>query len=162
MNEQQARKLIEQSSKITEKIFREYGELQAPIIHFKGDYGETAITAPTENRYEKDVAATAIRHILKNDNAEWVLLIAEAWMVALPLGQDLDTSPEDSISGHPDRVEVITYQLEDQDLGVMSAKQDIVRIDGQRPYLSELRWDARPTESSGRLVGLLPRKGRLS
>jgi hypothetical protein len=159
MSPDEGKRIILRIAEVIEVMFAADGGIHAPIFHFKGDHGETVIVSPSTagSSHEKDQASMIMRQILDADNAVWVVVITEAWVVS---GREEEIGRIDRAKGladHPMRREVVMYQMEDEDFGMMDGMQTIVRPDGASPHLAKMEWH-HSREGSGRLVGLLPRK----
>ena len=71
------------------------------------------------------------------------------------------------ISQHPDRVEVVQLQGEDQECGQLMAQMRIIRPASGKPYLKPMEWlidlpfipRGATVQSEGRMVGVLPVRG---
>jgi hypothetical protein len=170
MNERDARQLVESFATTADEVLTACGEV-LPVMFFNGKSGMTTLdlrdmfTGPREQKHKRKNAGTsAIRHILKQEDADWCLLIVEAWSVEIkpPKGADLDATrdkiPAD-LEDYQGRVEVVWFQFEDQELGQILAKRPIVR-EGDKPRLGPIEWAGKMKSSEGRMVGLLPQRGR--
>jgi hypothetical protein len=151
MTPAQAKQRIERASQAASSVFLETGEFNM-LFHFgKGDYEEVLMPPGGD----KDVVAAALRGVLAAYDAEWVIVVTEAWTAQLRVDEPIPESLEE----HPGRDEVLIYQLEDRDAGMISAHQQIIREPGKPVRLGELTLMGTPRSSEGRLVGLLPPKG---
>lgn len=156
MTRDEAKKTIEKQASIVRMIFEKAGEV-APLFRYHGIQGTRVIAPPDfDGDDAKDFVSAVVRNVLRRDRAEWVLHISEAWMLFLPADAEI---PDERPSEHPDRVEVVLYQLEDHEAGTVSASQRIIRSE-RKPYLDALNFDPETIVSMGRFVDLLPRKGR--
>lgn len=161
MTRDEAKKVIEKQERIVRVLFDRAGMMSA-VFHYHGMHG-TRILAPPADDFDSDIGkdfiAWVVREMLKKERAEWVLYISEAWMLVLdsPNAEIPEQRPRD----HPDRIEVVLYQLEDADAGIVSANQRITRTGG-KPILGPLRFDPDQMVSIGRFQDLLPRKGRVN
>jgi len=157
----EGKEIIMRIAKVIEVMFATDGALHAPIFHFKGEHGETVIVSPSTagSAQEKDQASTIMRQILDADNAVWVVMITEAWVVSGHEDEIGRIDHSKGLANHPMRREVVMYQMEDEEFGIMDGMQTIVRPDDAPPHLAEMEWHhSRKSSASGRLVGLLPRK----
>jgi hypothetical protein len=108
---------------------------------------------------DKDAAMEALRELLAAHGATWIISIAEAWTVVVENLDSVDRAK--GIANDPRRAEVISYQIEDEELGIISAMQTIFRSDQGKPRLGPLQWHEQSRSVEGRMVGLLPKR-RLS
>jgi hypothetical protein len=171
MKEQHAREMVEGFAKTATQIMAECGQV-LPVMFFSGKDGPVTLDlhemfeGPLEQKHvRKDAGMGAIRQILKAEEADWCLMIVEAWTAEMqaPKGASLeamrDKVPAD-LENFQGRVEVVWFQFEDQDCGTLLAKSPIVR-EGDKPRLGPIEWMKPMKESDGRMVGLLPPRGRV-
>lgn len=154
MTPAQAKRRIEQSCRAASSVFLATGEFNL-LFHF-GKAGDEQVVMPPPGA-DKDEAAAAIRELLASYGAQWVVVVTEAWRAFIRVGEPLPPTLEH----RPGRREVLYYQLEDHEAGALSAEQEIIREPGKMVRLAELTFVETPLASSGRLVGLLPTKGRM-
>jgi hypothetical protein len=158
MSEQQLRALIESASDFCEGAMRLHGNV-APIWHMITKDGEEIIEL--QPSMDKDTAAVLMRALMEIREVVRYVYFTEAWMVVLSRGNpDAKVDELASLSEHPDRVEVVTFQAEDSYNGMLSGHREIIRPKGGKPYLGPLTI-LPPMESRGRMVGMLPRRGTL-
>ena len=158
MSPDAGRELIRRVSTVIEEMFATQGQI-ITISHYKGDSGEGFLTSEMHDANEKEATAIAVRQILADENAVWVIVITEAWVVRGSKEEIGDIDHRKGLAEHPKREELVMYQLEDEDLMMgVSAVQEIVRPPDRPPHLGELKWLEPSMFTEGRLVGLLPRK----
>jgi hypothetical protein len=166
MSEKDLRNLIEYASNFAEGAMRLHGNV-APIWHMITSSGQEIVelTPQTEN---KDYAMAMIRALMEIEHVVRYVYFAEAWMLDFknsdgrPSQEELDRIMEEGASQHPDRIECVVFQAEDNECGMLSGHRKIIRNGEHRPRLGPLEFMPRHTESTGRMVGLLPKpEGRL-
>jgi hypothetical protein len=65
------------------------------------------------------------------------------------------------VRNHPDRIEAVAISGEDCECGMRTAHRKIIRPKHGKPYLGPLEMTPRCDRSEGRMVGLLPVKGKM-
>jgi len=152
------RSLIELASWKIEKIFRIRGEILAMWHYVKAD-GEHVIMPPPA--VDKDISCTLMRVLFEIDNVVRYLFIDEAWMAHIEDDAKLADWLKSGhpVRAHPKRREIVVFAGEDSE-SAMQAHRDIIRPQHGKPHLGPLVFD-HFTESQGRLIGMLPRKGAL-
>jgi hypothetical protein len=153
MTPEQAKHHIERACEAASAIFLADGEFHL-LFHFGKAGGDEQVVMPPPGA-DKDATAMALRGVLAAFDAEWVVVVTEAWTTQLRLDEPIPRSLEN----HPGREEVLIYQLEDRDAGMVGARQQIIREPGKPVRLGPLTAMEIPRASYGRLVGLLPPKG---
>jgi hypothetical protein len=172
MREKDAHTLIESYAEIADKVVEAQGEV-LPVMFYSGKDGPTMLDLrdmfagpPSQKHIRKDAGMAAVRDILKVEDADWCLMIVEAWTATMEakkgvaIDKQIDALPSGGVEQVLGRQEVVWFQFEDQELGQMLAKRLIIR-ESEKPRLGPLEW--MPTgkgESQGRMVGLLPPRGR--
>jgi hypothetical protein len=150
---------IRSVSRFAEKQFAMHGEFH-PMYHIIDSGGQNQIMpAPP---LDKDTANIFIRSYLELIDAQAVLFTDEAWMLEQMVTpgtneESLERYKREGISNHPDRTEAIIFSAENRER-FMLAQRKIVRPQKGKPYLEPLVICNENME--GRLVGLLPPKGR--
>jgi hypothetical protein len=142
----------------TRRLFDEVNEIH-PMYHIITGTGEEVIVPRLPG--DKDRAVMAIRLLMKAARATRYAMIDEAWM--------LDTkdealarraqSGEVSVKNIPGRKEVVIICIEDESAGEILAHMEIIRPEGEKPYLGPVIVQPEGGVSEGRMVGLLPGKG---
>jgi hypothetical protein len=167
MNLEQAKKLISNSSKVMEDMFKEFGRLEGQLFHFAdhNDEVHVAMFPIPEGVRDKNLITAAMRSLLKEAQARWCLTIVEAWVLQASKEEADKVDWKVGIAAHPERTEAIIYQFEDQQLGALGAHQQIERQQDsalKKPVvkLKALEFEENITFSEGRYVGLLP-QGKL-
>ena len=157
MSAAQLRMLIENASDWAEKIFARKGQI-LPMWHAVTSNGEHVVMdAPSS---DKDTSAVIVRAFFELNDVVRCLFIDEAWTAQG--GEELRKWVEEhnqQIATYPNRVEVVAFMGEDDADGMITAHRRIIRGQG-KPKLGSLEYiDWAGGESSGRLVGMLPRRG---
>jgi hypothetical protein len=167
-----AQELVTAYAEIAGDIMQEKGEV-LPVMFFGGPGGPAMLDlrdmftgAGGEKDRRKDIGIGAVRQLLQAQDADWCLMIVEAWTATLQpddAGKDWNEVrkhiPPGGVKDVPGREEVVWFQFEDQELGSRLAKRVIIR-EGDKARLGPLEW--MPVErgySEGRFVGLLPTRG---
>ncbi len=153
-----AKKLIQSAERKVRKIFDQRGEI-LPMYHYVREDGAHLVFAPLPFA-SKDQWVALARAVFEADRAIAYVFINEAWMVISP-DVDGDYDKYGSLEHVPGRKEVALLNAED-DHGILQGHMEIVRPKGQKPYLRKLEFiDADGSTFEGRMVGLLPSKGKL-
>jgi hypothetical protein len=160
MSEQQLRALIDNASMFAEQVIAARGEV-APIWHMITSDGEEMIEL-TPPVHDKDTAIGLIRALMAMANVVRYIHLCEAWMLDDRKNRrysdaEIRKIAEEGLSEHPDRMEVVIFQAEDHEAGMISGHRRIIRNKGDHPRLGPLELLPRGTESEGRFVGLLPK-----
>jgi hypothetical protein len=165
MSKRDLEQLIDKASSFAEIMMREKGEV-APIWHMITEGGEELIelTPPLEN---KDLAIALMKAAFEWLNVVRYVHFTEAWTLdyrgekARKISADeMQKIVDEGVRNHPDRVEVVMFQAEDNETGLITGHREIIRDKG-KPHLGPMIRFPTNTSSEGRLVGMLPRKGRL-
>lgn len=170
MKTHEAKDLIERYAHVSGVIMDKCGYV-SPVAfagnakeHLSLDLTDMMAGPKSEKHRRKDAGMAAIRHILKEQDADWFLMIVEAWTVELKEaeGKSLEEArklvPAD-LEDYEGRVEVVWFQFEDQECGQILARRKIVRKDG-KSHLEPLEFIKDASQHEGRMVGLLPPRGR--
>ena len=137
-------------------VYQTLGEIQ-PMWH--------AVTASGEHRIlpspdmHKDTAAILMREYFKLHDVKRYVFIDEAWQLETPVidENEMREIARRGLEHHPDRIEVLSYQAED-DSGLITAQRVITRLPSGKGQLGRLEF-TQSQQSEGRLVGMLPVKG---
>jgi hypothetical protein len=159
---QSMRAFVETISKTIEKLFDRQG-LILPMYHvIERDGTVSVLPAPAR---DKDASVALVRAFFEICRPQRYLFVDEAWTV---MATDADIAQLEayvqrvgSLKDHPQRIEVVMFQVEDRDEGQLTASRRIVRPAKGKPRLGPLEFDDGPSSSEGRMVGLLPREGSL-
>jgi hypothetical protein len=110
----------------------------------------------------KDAFSMGMQMIFAMQKVDRYVMVMEAWAVGHVNmtkeekdALDLWIASGKSASQHPQRYEIIQYQAEDIDGIELTARQDIIRPAGGKPYLGELEIQREVVESKGRFVRML-------
>jgi hypothetical protein len=158
MSEKHLRELISRASSFAEGAMYLHGNV-APIWHLIARNGEEIIelAPPGES---KDDSILMIKTLMVLKDVVRYVHFGEAWMVRFdgnpPSQAELDKINVEGARKHPDRIECVIFQAEDDEAGMISGHRRIMR-DKSRPYLGPLELLPARTISEGRMVGLLPR-----
>ena len=167
------RKMIEHASTWAEKRFRKKGEL-SPMWHAVDADGRHYLM-PAPPCDSKDLSVALVRAVFEASNIVRCVFIDEAWVLA-KRAEKLTAEQAEAfkqqclkhgVADHPDRQEVVIFSGEDE-LGFVMGTRPIIRkgnkatlgpltynMSGQsKSDLSEGQWE-------GRLIGMLPQRGRV-
>jgi hypothetical protein len=166
MSKRDLDQLIEKASHFAEIMMREKGEV-APIWHMITNSGEEMIEL-TPQIESKDLAIALMKAMFECFRVVRYVHFTEAWVLDYRgdkarkiKDEDLDKIVQEGLSNHPDRTEVVMFQAEDDEAGLITGHREIIRDKG-KPHLGPMNFFPTMNASSeGRLVGLLPRKGTL-
>jgi len=158
------RVMIEIASTFAERAFEFEGGV-APIWHAVTARGEHHVipALPTD----KNSAAVLMRAFFELHDVVRCLFIDEAWTVEAKTQEERErvrawVAEHGGIAGYPDRIEVVSMMCEDADAGQMTASRRIIRKRGHKPRLGPLViHDMTGAQSEGRLVGMVPQRGRV-
>jgi len=144
-------------SEVAEREFFAEGRLTPTYVVFTKKQGIMMIPM---NIADKDIAVALIKEAFKEYEAVAYVFYDEAWVWQAPIGTKREDVPT-SLSNHPDRKEVIHLAGEDYISGMIMAQRSITRVEGEPPKLGPLEiTSGNFSHMEGRLVGLLPQKGR--
>lgn len=155
---------MREASDRVESIFAIRGELVA-MVDAVDRNGERHIIALPIPEGGKDRAIALLRAELELRDIVRFVLMTEAWAVhAKPDAVEHATklANESRLEEHPDRVEIVAFTAEDEKEGVLVGRRLIIR-GAVRPHLGPLEIDnpTEITEHAGRMIGLLPRRGKV-
>lgn len=148
---------IEFVSAQTERIFHQTGCV-LPMYHaIKRDGHHIVCPMPDAN---KDTAVAIVRALFELQDVVRYVFIDEAWTVCAKSEEAdaLRNMAERGIASHPDRVEIILFNAEDENEGLTMGMRDIIRGKG-KAKLGPLKLE-RPNNMEGRMAGMLPRRTR--
>jgi len=145
------------------KVFHLRGHL-SPMWHAVTRAGEHLMTPSPSD--DKDTAVALMRAMFELSDVVRYVFIDEAWQVEVARrpGEDVDALTArsrklgGSLKDHPDRVEIVVLNGEDEIAGICVARRVIHRPPHGKAYLGPLEI-ATPASSEGRMVGLLPQRG---
>jgi hypothetical protein len=167
MSEKELRRMFDRASQFCEAHFAVRGEI-APMWHAVTSTGETIIE-PHPTFLGKDIAMVMIRAFFDAKDVVRYVYIGEAWTLREMIKPEQVTAiMRDGLANHPDRVEIVQLQGEDQECGQIMGQRRIIRPESGRPYLGPLEMlndlpsiphGARLSRSEGRMVGVLPVRG---
>jgi hypothetical protein len=167
MSEKQLRQMFDRASQFCDAHFASRGEI-APMWH--------AVTSTDEHLIEahptflgKDLAMVMIRVFFKATDVVRYVYIGEAWTLSrlIEPGEE-EAIMRDGLENHPDRIEIVQLQGEDNECGQIMGQRRIIRPESGRPCLGPLEMigdlpsvpdGARLSHSEGRMVGVLPARG---
>lgn len=156
MSEKMLREMITSASQTCEETFAEEHEIR-PMFHaFTADGNYLVLSPPFE---DKDHEIMMVREMFKMQDVVRYVFMVEAWTLSRPLSaKEIETT--DSIHDHPERVEIVMIQAEDYEAGEIHARRPIIRPANAKPYLGPLEIIGRLERAHGRMVGLLPVRGK--
>lgn len=140
--------LMEQISASTERIFAQ--EQVATPVWIIIDGRETLHVVPAPP-FDKDISVRLMKMMMIHIQAIRVVFVDEAWTLHTTHKineEEIQRIKDEGLSDHPDRIEVVVLMGEDEKEGSMMAHRRIIREEGKA------------ATGEGRMVGLLPRKGR--
>lgn len=151
-------KFIKAIDKTACEIFAHVGRLQ-PIYHIVAENGDVMILPALSP--DKDVSVAMAQAAMVLFDATRYVFLCEAWVLQTEDQEEMNRvwKSGEGIADHPNRIEMIHYQGEDDKEGSLTASRLIVRTEGQSPHLSKLVF-RRDGTSEGRFVGLLPGRER--
>jgi hypothetical protein len=156
----EAEELLRIASQATEEVFNRDGCVEDMILHFGTEDGKEIIVKVPLG--DKNMTALMVQRVLEVKNAVWCIMITESWALRTQAGQQdaiqQYIKEHGSIADHPDRREIIAYIMEDEELGMVMAEQEISRC-GEDARLAELRIIDSKGTNDGRFVVMLPRRG---
>lgn len=149
---------VEDVSKYVSAAFDKHG-FMTPVYFFIDRAGRQGMF-PSPPVGDPDFAALIVRKLLADLDVVRVALADEAWTAEIRT-----TDPEEvkrlymqGARCQPNRQEVLMIQAEDAIEGELTAHRIITRKDG-KPVLGELKIE-KYSRSEGRVVGLLPARGK--
>jgi hypothetical protein len=149
-----ARQLVDFASGLVEFMIETQGEVSA-MYHLIDAKGRHHIVTPLP--LPKDIMVALMRQQMMKLDVVSYIFMDEAWVV--------DASPDEAeealrigATNHPKRREVVVLIAED-DKGEICGSRAILR-DGRKPRLGPLVLNEY-SQSSGRMVGLLPARGAI-
>jgi hypothetical protein len=167
MSEQQLRELIAFASDFCDRMFAAKGVIY-PMWHAVTSSGEQFVETTTFD--DKDLSVAMIRALFDIRDVVRYVFMDEAWTLSRLIRPDEEAMIQrEGLSKHPDRVEVVMLSGEDRDCGQLMVHRNIIRPPKGKPYLGPLQsLDDLPfmpagggvEHSEGRMVGLLPVRGR--
>jgi hypothetical protein len=159
MTSDDMRKLIEIASGAAEKLFHSQGFVR-PMWHMVTADGEHLVTGAIFGDKDTDVAMIkalmVLRHVVR------FVFVDEAWIIERSGNIDraeLTRIGRHGLKDHPERKEILLFSAEDQGVGMLTARRDIIRDRGRKARLSPLVIEKQWLQSEGRMVGLLPPLG---
>jgi len=166
MSERHIRAMLAYASDFCAKRFAKTGEI-APMWHAVTSGGEH-LYEPHPRASDKDTAMALIRAWFEIRDVVRYVYMGEAWTVERVLTDaEVAAMDRDGVASNPDAIEVVMFQAEDSDFGMLTAHRKIIRPRGVKAYLAPLQMlDELPhvprgaaIQSEGRMVGLLPARG---
>lgn len=164
------RELTEHAADFARKAFKGQGYI-SPMWVGERPNGERIVIATDmdfNSAKEKDAAAAAVRHMLKEKGAAQYFYISEAWMVSSVPGAELPKDEQDKalelarqnrLKEHPDRREVVVVEASNGTETIMGWFY-ILRPEHGEPSLSPFEYGPQGVQSTGRLANMLnPEKG---
>jgi hypothetical protein len=125
--------------------------------------GSDLLLRPPPNM-DKDDVAGIIRAVFAEEDVLRYVFFDEAWTAICATEEEAEqTAASGGAASHPNRCEVVMFSGEDADTGMfLAAHREIMRPPVGKPFLGPLTWiDDSFSGTGGRLVGMLPRRGRL-
>jgi hypothetical protein len=148
---------LKRINEVAEKEFFEAGRLTPTYVFFTKKHGIMLIPMTIA---DKDLAVALIKCAFEEFEAEAYVFYDEAWVWQAPMGTKREDMPA-NLSNHPDRKEIIHLTGEDYISGMIMAQRSITRVEGEPPKLGPLEITSKDfSQMEGRLVGLLPQRGR--
>ena len=163
MSEKELRWIIGHASDAMAQWFAKNGEI-GPMWHaIKADGDHFVVPIPAYMT-DKDVMAATISVLFKIQDVRTYCFVDEAWTAEAVDGEARDKliaylKTNESLEDYPDRVEIVVFQGEDHEAGMLCAQRKIIRPAIGPPRLGPLEYfDIKSSE--GRFVGMLPRTTR--
>jgi hypothetical protein len=163
----ESHRLLEFASTAVEQLFRNRGKV-FPMYHVvKADGAQEVIQAPPLD--DKDAAVALMRAYFELFDIKRYVFVDEAWslntkgMSKAAAEAAIAWCHEHGVTSHPRWVEEVIFVIEDE-FGLMIARRRIERPEHGKARLGPLTGLAGPDGGGryeGRMVGLLPRKGRM-
>jgi hypothetical protein len=152
------RQFVERAGKQASKMFEKQGRL-FPMYHAVDGAGNEHVFPAPPGTKDQSVAITRV--LLKSMDAQRVAFIDEAWFLDSREGDteiDIAKIDREGVARQPGRREAIMISAEDQDEGLLMYQREIIRH-GDRVVLGAATIE-RFDHSEGRMIGLLPPRGR--
>jgi hypothetical protein len=148
--------LIETAAAVAQKQFLAQGHF-SPVWHMVTADGEHLFSGPIS--HDKDTQVAMLKALMIIRKVVRYVFIDEAWILERKCVDraEIDRAYEQGIKNHPDRKEILMITGEDQTLGMLMARCDIIRERG-KVRLGPLVID-KFDGMEGRMVGLLPALG---
>lgn len=156
--------LLDHASLFVEKAFHDVGRIAPMWIAVDRSGNQVVVPPPVPfiNQDAKDYAVMVVRAMFEFTGVTRYVFVCESWLLTGP-GIDLERDQRDGISDHPDRQEVIILTAESESAGLVMAWRHIIRPTKGKAKLGPLVIDQHAGLTvEGRMVGMLPRRGRAS
>jgi hypothetical protein len=166
LSERELRQMLDYASWFCERHFAQKGEI-APMWHCVTSSGEQFIE-PHPAVPNKDLAVALVRAMFDVRDVVRYVYMGEAWTLSRMIQpEEQELIFRRGLANHPDRVEIVQLQGEDQDYGQMIGQRKIIRPAKGNPYLGPLEMvnelphipHGAHIQSEGRMVGMLPVRG---
>jgi hypothetical protein len=164
MSAKELRHIIELASEQMARWFAMKGAV-GPMWHAVKRNGDHFIVPiPEYMMRDKDLVAETMRALFETSNVCTCVFVDEAWTAEVADGEAKDKlfaylKTNGSLKDYPDRIEVVVFQGEDAEAGVLCALRKIIRPAVGPAHLGPLEFQ--DTKSSeGRFVGMLPQIGK--
>jgi hypothetical protein len=164
MSADKLRSMIEAASEAMTKWFDSKQQIRA-MWHAVKRNGEHLVVPVGIAIRDKDVMAATMRALFKEKDVVRCVFIDEAWVATAEGQEDMHElmgyfQTHGTLEHHPSRIEIVVFQGEDAEAGVICAQRRIIRAVNSRARLGPLEWEDNITESQGRFVGMLPQTGK--
>jgi hypothetical protein len=146
---------LERVSLLVEQEFQEEGTLEPTYVVITST-GVLMVPMPTVS--DKNFAIFLIKKLFEDLKPIAYVFYDEAWTWE---GPEIEVPMNKDISQHPDRKEIVHLAGEDYVSGFILASRTITRIEG-KVKLGPLTIANEHSVLEGRMVGLLPPKGRMN
>jgi hypothetical protein len=163
MSSKDLHRIVEFASEQMEKWFAMKGEVR-PMWHVIKRNGDHAVVPiPSVMMADKDQMAETFRILFEIQDVRTCCFIDEAW-TAEAAGEDMAKlqaylDANGSLENYPGRIEVVVFQGEDAEAGILCAHRKIVRPAVGPAHLGPLEFlDIKSSE--GRFVGMLPQTAK--
>jgi hypothetical protein len=152
-------RMITTASGHIDQMFKLAGSVASMWHYVRANGDEVVMLSPP---LDHDEAIALMREHLAEEDAIAVLYFDEAWTFTTtdPVEAEQWAASGLDASHHPRRTEIVHFLAEDE-TGQLLASRAIVRHPGRPPELGPLEIEPNMHESTGRMVGLLPRRGML-
>lgn len=161
MSRKQLDQLVERASTFADEMLKRRGEV-APIWHMITSKGEDIIELTPPG--DRDCALMIMRTLMELMDVVRYVHLSEGWMRDSRDGpipdEEMEQINRHGVRNDPKRIEVVLIAAEDHEAGYVMSTREIIRPKHGRPYLGPLK--AFPQgQSEGRMVGMLPVRGKM-
>jgi hypothetical protein len=150
MNKNLLNEVVERARKNLE----EHGEL-IPVFFVGGERGLRIVGATFTSDEEKDKTADVVRSFCREENADFVMFVAESWSVGADKADEFKKGLEEgkwkNVAGCPFRTEIVSFMVETKASDKMGYAE-IKTVNGKKTF-GEVEFTE--SQSSGRFTHFL-------